>query len=736
MVRGKQSPRPAAKSTPGITRTPRAGATGNQDADASRQAVSKDVSKDSKRLQMVSASADGVVDACAPSLPQHQGPCPPRSDGSSANDIAISALSGAGAAVATSATQATRKPRACTPRAALVKAEKRAERRAEIYQLQSSARVGEPTRTCTPSSSPSERCQGSSDKAQTQQLDCSADRASGANIYRTTAASFGFGSHAPRFAPGPTERDPTPSVAGPGAYEQMDRTIFSGASDCGQHRGATRFTYGEPPPINAETRVSAAQMACVQSTPLPSWPTHACPCPARAVAILQTVLSPRACLCRHVIPFEDEARGLEFIDRVHKHSDGWLRSDYNRFLLAADKRSEYLQYRYLQECAQQQIATDRSQYQEQGREVAAAVGQQRVVTSEQVVAMRRHRAEGRQTMKREADDRERKLQVRAAAWKEYSSACVSEVKGVSEDARRAREDIEAARAQSASVMREKLRRAEVARCAERDERVRQMRTTHKAARNSRPSHDLEDRSPPGGAFQPLTQAAKEAVDEAAAAAAAARTRAKERARFARLQDEKRKADANKDRRELKNLTQIVREQAQARVLEATEKARLKAAQLEAVAADAAAAEAAAVRAAEETAAKAAAVVEAAAAAAAAEAEEQRRIAKERRAKAQQQKRFGQNVGSKRGTRRNTCVSLEAQELQIADAAQESIAPAPASMISSSATQQPDAADESERALPTTACVSPDLVSPTEALPDHALAIATESSISSWMKAYS
>lgn len=379
---------------------------------------------------------------------------------------------------------------------------------------------------------------------------------------------------------------------GPGAYEQNHLTIASAAADLGKDRGATRFTYGTAPSDIVD--VSAAQMAY-------------------------------------------EAKGIDFINAIHQGSDGWLRSDFHRYLVAADHRAHYVQQRKLQTLARQQMECDEQHYRDRGRSIAAATAEHRELLDEQKKQLQQKKHDEVVAMRRAASERAELLKLKGKAYAQHAAHCVNEAKSLSTNARRTRADVQEMRATHASEMRARQAAAKQAARAEQQKRDEAVRAAWEATRANRVPSPVNVADDTGPSFVALTKAEKVAVDEANAEAQAARERAKERARSSRKKAEERAAEANKGVRQFKNLSQLVREEAIARAAAQKEKVRLEAEQAAAAAAAAAAAEA---RAAEE-AARAAAEAEARESAAQAERDAQEaaeRKVRERRSRAEQQKK--------------------------------------------------------------------------------------------------
>ena len=93
-----------------------------------------------------------------------------------------------------------------------------------------------------------------------------------------------------------------------------------------------------------------------------------------------------------------EVRGLKFIDDIHQRPEGWLRSDYHRWLLAATRALHGTA------CTArpwaEQMLVDMQLHREHGRAVAAEVAEQRRQTAEQVKELQARKAEDFMAMSR------------------------------------------------------------------------------------------------------------------------------------------------------------------------------------------------------------------------------------------------------------------------------------------------------------------------------------------------
>ena len=414
------------------------------------------------------------------------------------------------------------------PGAALVRAEQMAARKAALDRL-----TTEPAEVSPRPKS----ARGVNTSRTSMTSGCRSARSSTTSGFGTSSSASGF-SRSARFASGPTERGQTSSTVGPGSYNQSTCTIASGASDCGQHRGATRFTYGTAP-IDMQVDVSAAQMAY-------------------------------------------EAKGLEFMNRIHSEdSDGWLRSDYNRFMLAADHRAHYVQQKKLQDMARQQMQADEQHYRDRGHANWAETNENRKMLAEQKEELKRAKSEEFLTMKAERAERAELLSRKAKAYTEHAKQCVTEARGLSMRSRHARHEVEGLRARKAEAMRQAQHQAAAAAREEQERRDQERRTLLDKARSNRvPSPTNMDESganhSQGSSFLALTKEEKAAADEAMAEAKVAREKAKERARALRKKESERAAEASKGVRQTKNLSQLVREEAIKKREDAKEKARREA----------------------------------------------------------------------------------------------------------------------------------------------------------------
>jgi hypothetical protein len=391
------------------------------------------------------------------------------------------------------------------PGAALRRAEARATRKADLMKIQSDAAEPEGSPQSLRRGSPRARSFRHRSPRQVAHSRTALRGDGKCSCTSSTTSAFGSSSTGSRFRSGPTERAQTSGAVGPGAYEQHDRSIRSGTSDCGQNRGATRFTYGQAPP-ELQHIPSAAQMAY-------------------------------------------EAKGLHFIDLVHSRPEGWLRADLNRWMLAADNRVHYMQQRQMQELGRQQVDLEEQLYRERGKAAAAATADQRRLKAEQVKELQRRRAEDSAQMKADAGARAQKLQAKASAWLDHARECAHEARDLGKSMRRARSDVELARARSAETLRAERKQTEQTAHEQREERERAVRAAHDATRAAgRHSPPLigpaGSPNPQSAAFQALTTEEKQAVDHAMASATAARERAKERARESQRREQERKvADA-------------------------------------------------------------------------------------------------------------------------------------------------------------------------------------------------
>ena len=133
-----------------------------------------------------------------------------------------------------------------------------------------------------------------------------------------------------------------------------------------------------------------------------------------------------------------EVRGLDFINDIHQRPEGWLRSDYHRWLLAADNRAHYMEQRTLQELGREQVTVDVQQHREHGRAVAAEVAEQRRQTAEQIKELQARKAEEFHAMKQAASERAEKLKAKATAYAAHAAMCAREARGHNQNASAAR----------------------------------------------------------------------------------------------------------------------------------------------------------------------------------------------------------------------------------------------------------------------------------------------------------
>ena len=325
-----------------------------------------------------------------------------------------------------------------------------------------------------------------------------------------------------------------------------------------------------------------------------------------------------------------EAKGETFIEKLDAlASDGWLRSDYHRYELAAENRAHYKQQRQLQDMARDQLAADQEVYLRRARANAAGSREQRRQKAEEVKMMRQRKADEFSAMKAEAAARAERAQANAQAWAEQAAQRVSAVKLRSRV--NTRQELALERARAAADMRAQQRRALQDARDEQDAQQRGDRSVSSAEESGSAGRSSR-------AFALLTAEEKRIVDASAFEAETARNQAAERAREARKREKERKIELAKGVRQVKNLTQLAQEERLAKTAAKEEQDRLAA---EAVA-DAAAE---ATRAAEAAAAEAAANAEAdrlrtaAEAVTAAELERKERKALARRAKADAQKKL-------------------------------------------------------------------------------------------------
>lgn len=319
---------------------------------------------------------------------------------------------------------------------------------------------------------------------------------------------------------------------------------------------------------------------------------------------------------------------MDFINMIHQGEHGWLRADYHKFLVAADHRAQYVQQRKLQDMARQQVQADEQFYVDRGRASFAATREHRECVAEQKAQLKRSKSDGAAAMRNDASERAQLLALKKKAYADHAARCIHEAKSLNASARRTRSDVEEMRKQAADAMRAKQASAKQAAHEEAEKRDQAVRALYESVRGSRvpsPSRGVDELGTP---FSALTAADKAAVDEANADALAARQKAQERALLSRKKAQARATEASKGARVVKNLSQIVREQALAKAAALKEKARIEAEQAAAAAAAHAAAEA---RAAQE-AARAAAEAEAAEAAARVEREAEEAAAAEQRKK--------------------------------------------------------------------------------------------------------
>lgn len=400
-----------------------------------------------------------------------------------------------------------------------------------------------------------------------------------------------FGAGTSRMSPGPTERSGTSGSVGPGSYVHDRDTL---ASTMSEKNRTPRFAFGVASP-REELQVTAAQMAY-------------------------------------------EVNGNKFLEQLEKHPDGWLRTDYHRWLVAASNRSEYIHHRNQVELARQQKEDDDKAYRANGAKIVAAQIATRKNASNEIKNLRERRLQAGQVDKRDSGCRSRLLKARSEAWQKYAASCVEEARQTQESARLAKSREEQRRARIASEMRAQQRQQEHERRQQDERRVDEVRATREVSRFRGRSVDWRSADIcDDAAFKALTADQKAAVDEANAEAAAARERAKDRAKIARRK-EKEASMALAPARVSKNLTELVKEDTVKRIAEQKEKARLEAERE----AHRAAADAAAEAAEQAAAAEAIRIAEEAAQAAAAVAAEAAELAqrnKEKRERAKEQKQF-------------------------------------------------------------------------------------------------
>ena len=303
----------------------------------------------------------------------------------------------------------------------------------------------------------------------------------------------------------------TPATVGPGSYSQ-DQMTLSTASN----RATPRFMYGTTPRDDT-IEVSPAQMAY-------------------------------------------EQRGLDFVNAIHQSKDGWLLTDYHRFQITAGNREQYLQQKRLKELAKQQLDEDEQQHRVHARAVAKEVADQRRFCGEQRRELERAKAESSAAMKREASERAAPLATRSRVYAEYAHMCVSERK----NAVNSRERTAQTRARSAGCDAHGAAGGDAGgQGGAREGAIAAQGALRIGARES-PAVAVDGPAVGFTSFSALTVEEKKAVDQANAVALAARTKAKERAKIARKKQEERAAEAAKAKPQLKNLSDIIQEENQAR----------------------------------------------------------------------------------------------------------------------------------------------------------------------------
>ena len=325
-----------------------------------------------------------------------------------------------------------------------------------------------------------------------------------------------------------------------------------------------------------------------------------------------------------------EARGKAYLDYVNNSEDGWLRSQYEQFMVSAERRAHYVQQRRLQSMAREQVQSDRAAYLQRGREKAHDALKRRHEKEEEIKALKNKKTEAILAMKAEATERATRAQENARQWAEHAAQRVAEVK--LRGRMGARHDLELARARAAAAMRVEQKQA-----------IKQVREEYHA--KQRAERDAQHRGAPGssgqaagGATRAMSAEELSAAEGSAKEAEEAREKARERARTAKKKEEERKAEASKSAPQIKNLTQLAQEEKASKLAAQKERLRL-AAEAEAKRAAEEIAAAAAAEAEAAAAAKAAAAEAAAAAAAEAEAEKQERKARLRREKLETQKQL-------------------------------------------------------------------------------------------------
>ena len=442
----------------------------------------------------------------------------------------------------------------------------------------------------------------------------------------------------------------TPATVGPGSYAQ-DQMTLSTASN----RATPRFMYGTTPRDDT-IEVSPAQMAY-------------------------------------------EQRGLDFVNAIHQSKDGWLLTDYHRFQITAGNREQYLQQKRLKELAKQQLDEDEQQHRVHARAVAKEVADQRRFCGEQRRELERAKAESSAAMKREASERAALLATRSRVYAEYAHMCVSERKNaVNSRARTAQ-----TRARSADAMRTAQREAMQGVKEEREKELLRHKAHYESVRANRQPSPSMVRQSGFTSFSALTVEEKKAVDQANAVALAARTKAKERAKIARKKQEERAAEAAKAKPQLKNLSDIIQEENQARWEAQQERDRMEEERRIAAAEEAARAEAER-RAAEAEAAAVEAAEKEAAEAAEKEAAEVAAAEKKKRARAEEKKMKAKAIlagRSQEGTKKGGAGGKAGGGGKPTAAAEGGQAPAPA----------PEAAD-----MPGAPSAAPAAAAPAAALP--------------------
>lgn len=425
-------------------------------------------------------------------------------------------------------------------------------------------------------------------------VEAPAEESSGSTAKQKCLPTSTFASGTSRFKQGPTEKDGTPVHVGPGSHAHERGTMASTMSDKNR---TPRFAFGQTSQGSPreELKVTAAQMAY-------------------------------------------EIKGDQFLNEIEKHPDGWLRTDYHRWIIAATNRSDYMHHREEIELARQLKEEEDRAYRENGARTVAAVIATRHNASKEIKTLRESRKQAGLLDKRDSGCRSRLLKARSEAWREYAATCVEEAKQLQESARRARGLEEQKRARVAAEMRAYQRQQEQEKREEDELRVEDVRAAKEASREGK-GRNVDWRSATianEAAFQALTAEQKQAVDEANSDNAAARERARERAKLARKK-EKEAATARSTGALKKNLTELVKEdtakriqEQKERVIQEAEREKERVAKRAAIEAAEEAAAAEAIRIAEEAAAAAAAVAAAAAEAA--------RLNKEKRDKAAAQKK--------------------------------------------------------------------------------------------------